>query len=343
MLARAQSTPVPQPSPRPRDTAPPPPAARDARAAPPSARADALAPMLAAGVRHRAGSDGRAMLQRLIAVNGGDAQNDYALMKQIQQLRATLKQTHRRVIGLNALSDFSAMKTNEDLFIVSHGWSDSGKLKGVETDKLISWLNDANKGVPANFGRIVLLSCYGGMDKGQGALAENISAGLRHRGHRVEGALGFSFGTTAFSKSTERHSSVLSENLRVFYELKADQLDEMANTWGAMNPSHQHGVLGNTVNRAQTIRQNMRTNFGGQADGRIAALIKEFQEEAKRIEERLKRLLPGDTIQASADALQNSPSWTDAIRRQYKLFDDYYLWTDPDAAFQAFVNGSAVQ
>jgi len=341
MLARAQSTSVPQPSPPPRDTAPAPTVAREVRAAPPSARADALAPTLAASVRHRAGSGGRAMLQRLIAVNG-DAQNDYALMKQVQQLRAPLKQTHRRVIALNALSDFSGMKTNEDLFIVSHGWSDSGKLKGVETDKLIGWLNDANKGVPANFGRIVLLSCYGGMDKGQGALAENISAGLKHRGHRVEGALGFSFGTTAFSKSTERHSSVLPENLRVFYELKADQLDEMANTWGAMNPSHQHGILGDAINRGQTIRQNMRAKFGGQADGRIAALIKDFQEEAKRIEERLKRLLPGDSIEASADALQSNPSWTDAIRRQYKLFDDYYLWTSPETAFQAFVDGNAV-
>jgi hypothetical protein len=291
-------------------------------------------------------------LQRLIAVNpAGTPAQDYAIIKQVHQLRASQNPPHA-VVMLTHGVNFRVMAAGEDLFIVSHGDSQTGNLRNISTQDLIAWLNDKHKGVPANFGRIMVLSCYGGVAKPDTALAERIAAGLKEKGHVVEGATGFSFGTAEFSATG--HSSVLSEDLRVFYS--ADDVDAMAQTWADMFPSHDAGVLAPLlpyVNQFKTIKQNLQGAAGAKGvDDRIKGLITHFKTRAKAIEQGLGAALAltaGATIGEKITSLEapappggalpaHVTSWNALLAEQYQLFTDYYLWTDPATAFNSFTS-----
>ncbi|HEY7074029.1 MAG TPA: hypothetical protein VH418_01610 [Solirubrobacteraceae bacterium] len=299
-------------------------------------------------VHSRAASRG---VQRLIAVNpAGTPATDYAIMKQVHQLRASQNPKHN-IVMLNQGTDFRGMAAGEDLFIVSHGDSATGEMRNINTNSLIGWLNGA-KGVPAHFGKIVVLSCYGGMAKPDTALAERIASGLKHKGHDVEGATGFSFGTPEFSQSG--HSSVLSEDLRVFYT--ADSIDDMAAAWAERNPTHAGGVLAGVVSYVDqfaTIKENyVRAKGAKGADGWIRQKITYFRDRAKAIEQGLGTAIgqtQGASVQEKITSLEAPPppggavpahvtSWNTLLAEQYQLFHDYYLWTDPAQAFATFTS-----
>lgn len=286
----------------------------------------------------------------MIAVNpSGTPATDYAIMKQIHQLRAS-QQAPDAIVWLRPGVNLRPMQAGEHLFIVSHGNADTGELRNVATNRLIEWLNSGT-GPPENFGKIVLLSCYGGVPKSGPALAQQIAANFRHRGHDVEGATGFSFGTSEFSRSG--HSSVLSEDLRVFYAL--DDTDAMAAMWAGRNPTHGAGVLatefgGGHINQFATIRQYVQGKVETKSvDSRIRGLVDRFRQRATAIEQGLGTALgqtAGATVEAKIATLEAVPphgavpahvtTWNNLLAEQYQLFEDYYLWTDPDTAFNTF-------
>lgn len=133
----------------------------------------------------------------MIAVNGSP--DDYAIMKQVQQLKAHSGNVGE-VVPLNRDTDFHEIGRNEKLYIVSHG-DRRGYLilHTIHPDSLVSWLIDKARGLPKEFGGIVLLSCYGGLaGEGVSSLAESIANGIKDKvtpGTSVEGATGYSFGS----------------------------------------------------------------------------------------------------------------------------------------------------
>jgi hypothetical protein len=295
------------------------------------------------------------VLQRLIAVNpAGNPHQDYAIMKQVQQLRASQLPAPHAIVMFTTSPDFSGMAAGEDLFIVSHGDSVTGNVRNLTVKQIVTALNKSGTGVPANFGKIVVLSCYGGATKSDGVLAENIADGLKGKGvHAVEGSTGFSFGTSEFGRTG--HSSVLSEDLRVFYV--ADDIGAMAAHWKTMQPNHAEGVLAappiglEYVNAFATIEANVIGAVGKKAaDGYITNLITHLRTRIKAIEQGLATALgqaPGADVAAKIASLEvTAPplaalpgyvtSWNALLAEQYQLFHDYYLWTDPATAFVSF-------
>lgn len=328
--------------------------ADSAGAAPDHAPDDRLARLLARAVDERARAGGP-LLQRLIAVNpAGVPHQDYAIMKQVHQLRASQMPAPHPIVMFTASPNFSAMGVGEDLFIVSHGDSVTGNMRNLSVQQIVTALNKSGTGIPAHFGKIVVLSCYGGATKSDGILAQNIADRLKGKGkHAVEGATGFSFGTREFA-STE-HSSVLPEDLRVFYV--ADSISDMEDTWKTMLPSHDGGVLAappislSYVNEYTTIEDNIAGKFGrGKAPGLIASLITHLQTRIKAIEQGLGVALgqaPGTDVAQKIASFEATPplggvvapyvtSWNALLAEQYQLFHDYYLWTKPDEAFASF-------
>ena len=289
-----------------------------------------------------------AVAQRLIAVNpAGTPHQDYAIMKQVQQLR---KHHQGAIITLDAAPNFSTMGPGEKLYIVSHGSADTGDLRDFPTDTLIAALNHHARRPPANFGGIVILSCYGGRAIQATSMAERVARGLTRQGKTVEGAVGFSFGSPEFLASGK--SSVLAEDLRAFYT--AEDISAMTAIWAARQPTHTEGVLKDRGQYAAATNQTIRNNLlnvapalsGGQADAWIDTRIKRFKSEVKRIELSLKSLLgsiPGGSVaeklanfeQRSGPYSRKAARWDALIQQQYRLFHDYYLWTvnTPFASF----------
>ena len=289
-------------------------------------------------------------LQRLIAVNpAGTPHTDYAIMKQIQQLR---KVHSKPVVMLDAGVDFSGMAAGEQLFVVSHGNAADGDLRDLPTQTLINRLNHAQKGVPANIGGITLLSCYSGRPVQPQSLAERVAAGLFHQHIQVQGAIGFSFGSPEFSATG--HSSVMPEDLRAIYS--AEDIGAMADTWRDRQPTHNGGILtelpGLVIHGVPTNRTTRQILMnaglsGGEADGRIRGLMGKLKGEIKQIEAGLRNLLgqlPGMTVAEKATAFEQPwlhrrtiDKWDRLIQRQYDLFHKYYLWTPDNAgAFASF-------
>jgi hypothetical protein len=289
-------------------------------------------------------------LQRLIAVNpAGTPHTDYAIMKQIQQLR---KVHSKPVVMLDAGVDFSGMAAGEQLFVVSHGNAADGDLRDLPTQTLIARLNHAQKGVPANIGGITLLSCYSGRPVQPQSLAERVAAGLLHQHIAVQGAVGFSFGSPEFSQTG--HSSVMDEDLRAIYS--AESIGDMADAWMDRNPTHNAGILtelpGLHLHGVPTNRTTYRIlrDAGlsdGEAKDRIKGLMRTLKGEIKRIEAGLRGLLgqvPGATVAAKATAFEEPwkhrktiDKWDRLIQQQYDLFHKYYLWTPDNAgAFASF-------
>ncbi len=285
--------------------------------------------------------------QRLIAYNTlGTPHTDYAIMKVIQQLR---KKDHGGLVPLTGATDFSGMGEGEKLYIASHGSADTGDLAGLNTDTLIGWLNQGDRGVPDHFGGIVILSCYGGEAIQDESLAERVANGLNVGGKPVEGARGFGFGTPLLADSGK--SSVLSQAHRVFY--MADDIAAMKLAWAAMNPNHAGGILASRldyVNEYTSIQNNILNipgvNNPDQANGWIDSYIKKFKQQAKMIEASLRALLadiPGADVAEKIERFENPStshkkvkSWNKLIHKQYELFNDYYLWTPEDDAYESF-------
>lgn len=277
-----------------------------------------------------------------------DGKDDYAIMKQIQQIKLIHPAT--AIVLLDDQPELSAIAQDEKIYVVSHGTTDDffdspGYGKKI---RLRRYLKDPAKGVPQNFrGEIIILSCYGGNKPYNGeSIAEYIAKGLEGRaakGTVVTGATGYSFGTPEFGKSGR--SSVLRDS--AFYSF--GDVNRIVDTWLRLTPTHTAGILKDKlqvdVETGKTIRALITAKIqGSETPEKVAGeLINEFISEAKGIEETLRTTIrnniPGDTAAARASYLVNNPGeeavkkWNLAIDRQYALYGDYYLWVMPPDGF----------
>jgi hypothetical protein len=280
-----------------------------------------------------------------------DGKDDYAIMKQIQQIKLIHPAT--AIVLLNAQPNLSAIDLDEKIYVVSHGTTDNFFGGFAEKVRLRRYLKEPANGVPQNFsGEIIILSCYGGKKPYNGeSIAEYIAEGLQGRaakGAVVTGAIGYSFGTPEFGKSGR--SSVLCDS--AFYSL--GDVNRIVDTWLRLTPTHTAGILSDklqiNVETDKTIRTLITAKIQGSQETpeQVAEkLINEFINEAKGIEETLKtiiRKIPGDTAAARTEYLVNNTgedavkNWNLAIGRQYELYGDYYLWVMPPNGFTvAFV------
>jgi hypothetical protein len=290
------------------------------------------------------------VVQRRIAVNtAGQPQNDYAIMKQVQQLR----KAHRgEVVMLRDDVDFSDMAAGEKLFIVSHGDAATGDLRDLPVATLLRYLNHPARGVRPSFGGITILSCYAGEAVQNQSLAQRVAAGLTRvgGGKTVQGPVGFSFGSPEFLATQK--SSVLASNLRPFYA--ADDINQMKADWAQRLPTHNGGVLKSLAGFNADTNLSIRTNIiqrGGKtparADELIDTYIRRYKSEVKRIEMSLKELLvqvPGTSISEKLASFEErsganariAARWDKRIQQQYRLFHDYYLWSPAAGSFASF-------
>lgn len=273
---------------------------------------------------------------------------DYAIMKQVQQLK--LAEPSMAVVALDDKTNFSRLVKGETLYLVSHGDSGTGEIRGVDRAVLLGWLKDQDRGVPAEFGGIVILSCYSGLQKKppEPSLTAYLAQGLasRTKGTTVAGANGYSYGTPEFRKT--KRSSVLPMKLSNFYSVAPSAVDVMTYQWLEHKPTHAGGVLKDglniTVDQAKTIRENLDPIQGPQKTSDIAnEYVAKFVKPAEVIEEELTSIIgdkiPGDSVAERTDYLVGHDSdpevknWNAAIERQYKLFCDFYLWAPAADAF----------
>jgi hypothetical protein len=279
----------------------------------------------------------------MITVNG-DA-DDYAIMKQVQQLK--LAYPNMAVTTLDGGTNFSALAADETLYLISHGDIGDGDLRGITRADLLKWLTGS---VPRNFGGIVILSCYSGLeaDPPTPSLAAYLATGLKGHaatGTHVAGSNGFSFGTPEFGKSGR--SSVLPIDLAAFYFAKDN--DMMVKAWLAHKPTHPGGVLndlGLNVNTGETIGDQLtagQAKLGKTPEEIAEKYVIAFAKESKDIEGRLETLIetkiPGNSVATRADYLVNNGAnadvidWNQAIARQYELFSGLYLFASMAGAF----------
>jgi hypothetical protein len=283
----------------------------------------------------------------MITVSGSES--DYAIMKQVQQLRIAYPQM--AVGTLDAGTDFSALAAQEKLYLVGHGNPGNGNIRDIKRPDLVKSLTDQGHGVPPSFGGIIILSCYSGLmaKPPQASLAAHLATELTRRtaaGTTVAGANGFAFGTPEFRKSGV--SSVLLMELAAFYYAAAN--DMMIEAWLKHRPTHAGGVLKDThgidVDTGTTIGENLVS-----AQPRLKKTPEEiaedhviaFAKEAKLIEEKLtdiiKTKIPGNSVADRSEHLvkhDTDPAviaWNTAIDRQYALFGGLYLWASAADAF----------
>jgi hypothetical protein len=286
----------------------------------------------------------------VITVHGDKA--DYAIMKQVQQLK--LAYPAMQIVTLDASTDFSALSAGETLYLVSHGDIETGNLRDIDRKILLDWLTAPGSGVRHDFGGIVILSCYSGLeideqdpkgpeDLSKYALAKYLAIGLTGKvdaGRPVAGANGYSFGTPEFQASGR--SSVLPLELAAFYA--PDYIDAMVQGWLKRTPTHTGGVLKDesniNVDTGKTIGEHLDDKT---SEATAKKYVTAFAKVAKEIEGQLVDIIthkiPGDTVADRTAYLVNNGAqvdvkdWNDAIAKQYKLFHDFYLWAPSDAAF----------
>jgi hypothetical protein len=284
----------------------------------------------------------------VILVNSIFPESDYAIMKQIQQIKLINPvDPALSVVSLENQPDLSRIGLTEKLYVVSHGMAGDFLFGYVTKGQLLGYLIDAQHGVPNGFhGDIIILSCYGGSAPyGGNSVITDLASGLHGRAAAntvVTGAIGYSFGTPEF-RHTGR-SSVLRD--AAFYTF--GNINGMVDKWLTLNPTHTAGVLHDDLN----ITVVTNNTIGGllasvqQSKGvpkEVAAKYMEsFAIEAKQIEETLKDRLsqiPVHTVAERADYLvtQNTKQivieWNNAIAQQYKLYSDLYLWAPTANAF----------
>jgi hypothetical protein len=278
----------------------------------------------------------------MISVHGN--KDDYAIMKQVQQIKLAYPDTTIGTLDTNA--DFSQLGPAETLFLVSHGNRLTRDLDEIDQGDLLAWLKDGGRGVPREFGGIVICACYTGEDSRPGqsdSLAHYIALGLKEKaaeGTTVAGANGYSFGTPEFGISGL--SSVLRQNLRDFYTFAVDR---MATTWPAANPTHTGGVLKTKwnieVKTDKTIQENLDASQPRITPDAVKAQLNVFAQEGQQLESQLKAAITqvgGDSVAKRAETLITGSTgavgtWNKAIARQYELYQEYYLWAPRQAAF----------
>ncbi|MBL4845015.1 MAG: hypothetical protein JKY65_05790 [Planctomycetes bacterium] len=152
-----------------------------------------------------------------------DPSKDYAVMKVLAQLRRTAGagQVRRLTSGL----DLSRMKPGEVLYIAGHGVMGSWQMSGISVSGLLSILNHERTGLPIDAGGVCILTCFSGMQKPSGSVADHVARGLKHKHIRVTGMCGFAYG----SPQTEARgtASVLPEEFGAPYSQGANSIHTM--------------------------------------------------------------------------------------------------------------------
>ncbi len=277
-------------------------------------------------------------------------EDDYAIMKQVQQLK--LAEPGMTVMTLDASTDLSKLASDEALYLIAHGDSGSGDIRNLDRATLLNWLKDQQRGVPEKFRGIVILSCYSGQKVTEQlpSLAKYIALGLAGKaatGTPVAGANGYSYGTPEFSKT--RRSSVLPMTLSFFFSPGQSIIYSMTSQWLAHKPTHAggvlHGKLKITVDQGKTIEANLATIQAPERPLRDIATecVKDFTQQVTGIEGELKSIIQakieGGTVASRTEYLVSRTSeeavirWNKAIKDQYGLFEDFYLWEPEASAF----------
>lgn len=287
----------------------------------------------------------------MILVNNITAATDYAIMKQIQQIRLINPMDPRlSVVPLDPQPDLSKVGMDETLYVVSHGAT--GMFFGgyVGKDELVKYLTDSKLGVPMGFkGAIIILSCYGGDDLLGTSLAADVATGLKGRAAtntQVTGATGYSFGTPEFRQSGRSSVLVASE----FYTL--GNINGMVAKWLTLKPTHTKGVLHDdlklNVATNKTIRELLKTiQPAKETPEKIATrYLADFAIKAKQIQDTLEDRLSKITVSTlveRADYLvtkgteQIVKEWNEAIEQQYLLYSGLYLFATSNAFTTALV------
>jgi hypothetical protein len=284
----------------------------------------------------------------VILVNTLFAEYDYAIMKQIQQIKLiNPADPTLSVVSLEHQPDLSRLGLTEKLYVVSHGLAGDFFLGYVDKGGLLGYLTDAQHGVPHGFhGDIIVLSCYGGTAPYNGSsLVTYLANALQGRAAAntvVTGAIGYSFGTPEFRHSGR--SSVLRDS--AFYTF--GNINGMVDKWLTLNPTHAGGVLQDDLNINVAMNKTigdllaMVQQSKGVPKEVAAKYMDSFAINAKQIEDTLKDRLtqiPGSTVAQRADYLVTQSTkqividWNNAIAQQYKLYSDLYLWAPTANAF----------
>ena len=97
------------------------------------------------------------------------------------------------------------------------------------------------------------------------------------------------------------------------------------------------------LNRDKTILQNIRDKFNcdeKSARGRMRELLVDFQYFALMAETDMKNILKHnaeiDDFSGKVTYLNFNKAWNNAVKQQYELFKEYYLWTSDQNAFVDF-------
>ncbi len=282
----------------------------------------------------------------MILVNKATAASDYAIMKQIQQIRLILGNNAMPVVPLDPQPDLSTLAIDQKIYVVSHGTTSDFILEYVKKDALLGYFTHATHGLPQNFrGDIIILSCYGGDNSYKTSIAGYLANGLKGRAAAntvVTGAIGYSFGTPEFGHTGR--SSVLRDS--DFYSV--GDINGMATKWLTLTPTHTGGVLKDSFNlnvdTGETICDQLATVQNKGAPEAIArGIMTDFADKVtNQIEEILRarlRSIPVNTLAGRADYLVNQNGeqividWNAAIAQQYKLYGDLYLWVPRATAF----------
>jgi hypothetical protein len=292
----------------------------------------------------------------MITVHGDKA--DYAIMKQVQQLK--IANPNMQIVALDGSTDFSALNADETLYLVSHGDIETGDLRDIDRHTLLDWLKTPGRQVRRDFGGIVILSCYSGLevdeqdpkgppDPSKYSLAKFLAIGLTGQvdaGRSIAGANGYSFGTPEFQASGR--SSVLPIELAAFYS--PDYVDAMIAGWLKRRPTHSGGVLRDELNINVNTAQTIKDHLDEKTSEVIAKkYVTAFAKDAKEIEAQLQAIITnkiqGATVADRAAYLVNNGArpevieWNQAIERQYRLFHTLYLWASPGEAFTVELTG----
>ncbi|MGY4967602.1 hypothetical protein [Streptomyces sp. 900105245] len=292
------------------------------------------------------------------------AKDDYAVTKHVQQLQVAFPDM--RVAEFSEMVDLSEIALNERLYLVAHGNPRNGDLlvyqdpnnpqdlRDMTREQLLEWLTRRN--LPKKFaGGIAILSCYGGLQRGQrypASLASYIADGLA--GHvaadtLVTGAKGYTYGTPEYQLSG--FCSVLPISLDSLYSPHSDP-DTKVRQWLSHTPTHKNGILSDvldTVATNKTISQQLQETgkTEEESSGTARKLVLDFTFEAQGIEEKLKDLIKdeiteGNTVIDRVNYMLNNrkdksvTAWNRAIVNQYILYHNYYLWAPEVAAFAVF-------
>ncbi|MDH3601650.1 MAG: hypothetical protein OEU26_18735 [Candidatus Tectomicrobia bacterium] len=237
--------------------------------------------------------------------------------------------------------DFSKMSADESLYIVGHGVQETGEIRGIGHAALLSWLNDANRGIPDHIKEIVILTCYGGMQYQGQSLAEKIANGLNHMRIPVYGAKGFTFGST--TTMTDGRNRVLpSPSVDPVYAefYNGNNVDKMLNFLKTKvankrliltleNGSRKVVLLGNKWEDKLT-------------DEEIQSWARRFIAERDRIEARMAQIVAntnGQYMSIKVKQMVEDDEFTRLIQEQQTLFDEGELFAPVGEDYVRIVRG----